>query len=188
MKMTRRFFDTSGLSQNQQRMYWTSIFLIRLIALSVPLYFIISFGDLYFLQIAVASQANYLLGALGMPAMQEGFALYIASGEPFMFFISEDSTGWKSMLFYSALVLAVPASKWNSIGHKKKLAALAIGLPVIWIGNLMRVLGIVLVQQGYGFSAGMIFHDYFYRIGLVVLVVGLWFIWLKMNLTVKHEE
>ncbi len=180
-----RYFISARLDHNQQKLFWTFIFLVRLLVLSIPLYFVLTFGNLYVLQIIVAGQTNYILTSLGFPASQNEFTLHVSSNQPFTFFISEDSTGWKSMLFFFSLIMAVPDIGKQKIKLSKRAIALLIGIPIIWIGNLLRVLGIVLVQQGYGFGAAMLFHDYVYRVGLVALVLVLWFVWLKANLIEK---
>ena len=182
------FLGIGKLDRRQKRIYLTILFLLRLIVLSIPLYFALAFADLYVLQMAVASQTHYILGLLGYPVTQDEFTLHVSSNEPFTFFISEDSTGWKSMLFFFALVVAVPDMGKRKIRLGKRAIALAIGLPIIWLGNLARVTGIVLVQQGYGFEAAMFFHDYVYRVGLVALVLVLWAIWLKTILTGEHKN
>jgi exosortase/archaeosortase family protein len=144
-------------------------FLARLLLLAVPLYFIIIFADLWLLQAAVASQASWLLSSLGFPVMQNGTEVTVGT---FAFVISKDSTGWKSLLFFSALVISVPR-----ITGRKRLIGLAIGLPLLWIANLSRVIAIVLVQSSLGLEAALFAHDVLWQWGLIATVLGLWTGW-----------
>jgi exosortase/archaeosortase family protein len=166
------FFGKAKLDKRQRRLYGTLVFLLRLLALSIPLYIIIAFLDLGFLQAWTVSQMVWLLNALGFAAQASGFLITVQPG--FSFFISQDCTAWKSMLFFLALVLAVPKVQW-----KKRVLGLALGLPVIWIANLSRVVAIVWAQQNYGESAAMLLHDYLWGLGLVALVFVLWLLWLR---------
>lgn len=145
-------------------------FFVRLMVFALPLYAILFAANLLPLQLLVASQSHWLLEGLGFVVAQEG-TLLTANG--FSFFISPDSTGWKSLLFAGALIMAVPG-----IARKKKIWGLALGLPAVYAGNLVRVLGIVLIEQSYGVGAAMVAHDWLWRFGLIALVLGVWGLWL----------
>ena len=60
------------LNPNQQRLWLTLQFLLRLLILSIPLYLILWFGNLIWLQMAVANQINFLLQTLGFGISQTG--------------------------------------------------------------------------------------------------------------------
>lgn len=146
--------------------------------LSIPLYIVLTFAiDLGFLQNIVATQSFWMLSFTGYAVAQEGPALTVGIDneykQPYYFIISEDSTGWKSMLFFFALIFAVPET-----GMRKRYIGLMM-IPLVWVGNLFRIWIIVLVERTYGFQAAALAHDYLWRLGLLVLVLGLWFIWLK---------
>jgi len=153
------------------------VFLSRLIALSLPLYVVMFFADLYAFQVMVASSSHILLEGMGMSVIQEGASL-TANG--FQFFISQDSTGWKSMLFLGALVLAVPEVFW-----RRRIVGLLVGIPIIYLGNLGRVIAIVMVEQAYGFQAAMVVHDYLWRIGLIGIVLSFWGVWFYLSRRIK---
>jgi exosortase/archaeosortase family protein len=157
------------LTTEQERMKETMVFLLRLLVLAVPLYFIIFFVDLYPLQSAVAYNSFLVMEGMGLSPLVEGANMQV--GE-FTFFISKDSTAWKSMVFLTAMIFAVPG-----VLLKKRLWGLLIGLPLVYIGNLGRVVGIVFVEQGWGYEAAMFTHDILWRAGLIVLVVGIWLVW-----------
>jgi len=165
-------FKIPKLTPEQQRLWKTLQFLLRLLALSAPLYLIIFFAaDLSALQLAAAGQSAWLLRVLGWSVSQSGPLL--TTGD-FTFLINQDCTGWKSVLFLFALIFAVPG-----IALKKRLTGLAIGFPLIWLGNLGRILGTVFVQAGWGTETALLAHDWGWQLGLVGLVLGIWLAWLK---------
>lgn len=160
-----------GLTPGQRRMLRMLIFLARLVALSLPLYLVMWLGlDLYPLQLAAASQSAWLLQALGYQVLRDGTLLTINSG--FVVSIVPDCTGWKSMLFLFALIFAVPG-----IAMKKRLWGL-LGLPLVWAGNLTRILAGVAAWDLWGVEASLLIHDWLFQAGLVALVLGIWIAWL----------
>ena len=163
------------LTPQQDRLLQTLSFLARVIALSLPLYVVIWTGvSLYPLQVAAASQSAWLLNAFGYNVVQSGTGLLVNTS--FEFFIIPDCTGWKSMLFLSALVLAVPG-----IALRKRLKGLGVGIPLVWIGNLGRIAGVVMVQGVWGTGFAMLVHDTLFQAGLAAMVLGLWIMWLFWN-------
>ena len=162
---------------DQQRLYPAFHFFLRLVVLSLPLYLTILLSlSLYPLQYATAAQSAWALRGLGYLVTQDGAELATAlpgDQAAFHFFISEDSTAWKSFLFLFALLFAVPGIAW-----RKRLIGLAVGLPYLWLGNLSRVLAIVAVERSYGLQAALFTHDYLWRFGLISLVLAAWAVWL----------
>ena len=78
------------------------------------------------------------------------------------------------MVFLGAMVLAVPAVAW-----KRRAIGLAIGIPLIYLGNLARIVGIVLAEQAWGYEAAIVTHDWLWRFGLVAIVLGIWILWMR---------
>lgn len=184
-----RFLFGRRLNRRQHRLWQTLEFLARLIILSLPLYLIIGLGvSLYPLQLAAAGQSGWILDAMGYSVRQEGAYLTVSGGGPvqdFPFYVNEDCTAWKSMLFLFALILAVPATTLG-LGHRPSQTAvwrrrglgLLVGIPVIWLGNLGRVVGVVLAERSYGVETALLIHDYWWQFGLIALVLVIWAGWL----------
>lgn len=159
------------LSKGQKKLFETFIFLIKLIVLSIPLYVLLFFSEVLMpLQNLVAYNVHFILKSVWAEVVMDG--VLIKSGW-FTFFISEDCTGWKSMLFLFALIFAVPR-----VQVKKRLMGLAAGIPAIYAGNLFRIVLVVFIWQAFGYETAMIMHDYFWQIGLVSLVLVVWILWL----------
>jgi exosortase/archaeosortase family protein len=160
-----------NLSSGQRKLFETLLFLIKLLVFAIPLYIILIFqGVLLPLQEFVSFNVYHILKFTGLEVVKNG-VLLTANG--FAFFISEDCTGWKSMLLLAALVFAVPG-----VRMKKRVLGLAIGIPVIYVGNLSRILIMVSVSLNYGQEFASVIHDFFWQIGLVSLVLILWVSWL----------
>ena len=165
----------SGLTARQENLWDTLIFLLKVLALSVPLYFIIIFSiSLAPLQQLDGAASSAVLRALGYAVQQDGAYLTVGTQNPFTFYLTEDCTAWKSVLFLFALIFAVPA-----VILRKRLVGLALGIPVLWLGNLARIVGVVLTERATNVQFAMFTHDYFWRGFLVLLVLGLWLAWMK---------
>ncbi len=162
-----------NLNPSQEKQWKLLLFLGRLAVLSVPLYIIIAFAiDLSALQMAVAGNSAWLLGMMGNPIMQEGALVGVGD---FSFIITQDCTGWKSMLLLFGLLFAVPAVAW-----RKRLIGLLVGIPIIWVGNLLRILSAVYAQQAWGMEAAQVLHDVWWQLGLTAIVLGVWLLWMKL--------
>ena len=170
----RDYFFSGELTQGQKKLWGMLQFLTRLSLLAVPVYLILEFGiNLYSWQLAVADHMYWVFTSWGFPIIRDGVLFKLGGESPFAFVISEDCIAWKSMLLFFALVFAVP-----KIAMKKRLIGLASGLAIIWIGNLARIFGIVLVQQTFGTEAALFLHDVGWQLGLAGLVLVLWIGWL----------
>jgi exosortase/archaeosortase family protein len=164
-----------SLTAQQEKLWDTLIFLLKVLVLSIPLYFIIIFSiRLAPLQQLDASVSSGILRAMGFAVQQDGAYLTVGTQNPFTFYLTEDCTVWKSVLFLFALIFAVPA-----VSLKKRLIGLGLGVPVLWMGNQARILGVVLTERVTTAQFAMFTHDYFWRVFLVFLVLGLWLAWMK---------
>lgn len=170
------------LTKDQEKMWQTLLFLVKLLILVIPLYLILAFNvDLSPLQEITTNQAYWIFKNMGFDVSRDGFILSVGSADsavgintnPVVFLISEDCTAWKSILLLFALIVAVAG-----VSMKKRLLGLAVGIPVLWLGNLARIFAIVLIAQNYGFTAASIVHDYLWQLGLISLVLLIWVVWL----------
>jgi exosortase/archaeosortase family protein len=164
-----------GMTPQQEKLWETFLFLAKVLILSLPLYFVILFGvSLAPLQQLDAFVSSGILRALGYPVIQDSAMVSVQGANPFSFFMSEDCTAWKSVLFLFALIFAVP-----KVPLRKRLYGLALGIPVLWLGNQARIVGVVITEQATSVQFAMLTHDYFWRVFLVALVLAVWFLWMK---------
>lgn len=165
------------LNREQRKMWDTLMFLLRLIILSVPLYLVLWLNvSLLPIQYLVAGQSEWVLGVIGLHATRDNLILNVGTGSPFTFFIGPDCTGWKSMLAFVALVFATLGASM-----KKRLSGIIAGIPLIYLGNLLRIVVVVLIERGFGFEAAVIFHDWLWQAGLIFIVLFVWLVWLKWD-------
>ncbi|MEM5872102.1 MAG: archaeosortase/exosortase family protein [Candidatus Aenigmatarchaeota archaeon] len=176
------------LNENQIAFLDTLIFLIKLLVFAIPLYIIMAFPFLVLpLQEIVKLNVIFLLQILGFSVLSEDFLIKV---DDITFIISEDCTGWKSMLFMFALIFAVPKVKL-----KKRLMGLLFCVPVIYLGNLARIFLVIFVWKFYGFETAMMIHNYFWQAGLILLTLSLWLLWLywvgkikRLRMFLKHSS
>jgi exosortase/archaeosortase family protein len=167
------------LDKKQKRLWELEKFLLKVIALVIPVYLIITFGiSLGPVQLEAARESGWVLGAMGFKATLYGAAIVteFAGKAPFFFTISADCTGWKAMLFFAALLLAVPRRAWRI-----RVAGLTAGVAAIWLVNLFRVAAVVSAYSSYGLDAAMLVHDYLWQIGMGLAALLLWAAWLKLS-------
>lgn len=158
-------------SDRQERLLDVLFFILKILVFVIPLYALMLFQDVLIpLQHAVSSHVESVLLLLGSEVARDGF-LFVADGFPF--FVSVDCTGWKSMLFFIALVFAVPRT-----GMKKRLAGVAAGLAAIYLANLARILVMVHAYTALGPGVAGLLHDFFWQFGLIAVVLVSWVIWL----------
>jgi len=144
-------------------------FVITINLFSIPLYLFIKFGfELPFLKNLEATLASKFLSFLGLNASSsENFVIIDNS----LYEISWDSTGWKSLYTFFALVISTP------IFHKRKLKPLLFGLFAIFIFNLLRISATIYLsyKQLYSFD---FLHLSLWRFGSIAFLLLLWFIFL----------
>lgn len=163
------------LTREQKKMWNTIKFLLRLMVFSVPLYIMLWLNlSLLPLQNMIADQITWILAAFGFAVTKNNLILSVGTENPFIFFIGPDCTGWKSMLAFVALIFAT-----MDTGKRKRLFGLVFGIPLIYLGNLFRIVLVVFIERGFGLEAALFFHDWLWQAGLIALVLCLWLVWLK---------
>ncbi|MCK4634783.1 MAG: archaeosortase/exosortase family protein [Candidatus Aenigmarchaeota archaeon] len=151
----------------------TLIFLTKLLLFSIPLYLVIWLGiDLGFLQETVTKTVFSFLNLMGVSVERQGFLLIF---ENFSVNISKDCTGWKGLLFLSALILSTKAS-W-----KKKAAGLAVGLPAFFAFNLLRILFMIWLGMKNP-ELFDLFHDFLWQFSMIIVVLVLWLMWTRIKI------
>jgi len=151
-------------------------FLLRFNLLAIPLYLAI-YTDFSFLplQTLIAQITAAILKIQGYNIIQNNQTMLTdVDGSIYSIEVSWDSTGWKSLYALAALVMAVSASN-----IKNKLKFLSMGLPMIFVLNLIRILTTILIALNFGFQYFEIVHTLLWREGLIIAVVVLWYFWLK---------
>ena len=81
------------------------------------------------------------------------------------------------MVVYIALVLAYPLA-WHM-----RLLALLIGIPLLAVANLARIVGVAYASEMLSDRPFYMVHDYLFEVGMLLLVVAMWAVWLSVART-----
>jgi exosortase H (IPTLxxWG-CTERM-specific) len=93
--------------------------------------------------------------------------------------IIDECTGVFEMVIFAAAVLAFPTT-W-----RKKLLGLLLGIPAIYLFNLLRIV-LLLVVGSHSYRTFEFMHLYFWQVTLIVIIATIWIGWLM--LVVYREE
>jgi exosortase H (IPTLxxWG-CTERM-specific) len=99
--------------------------------------------------------------------------------ESFPVMIVGECIGLLEFMIYTAAVFAFPAT-W-----RERLIGLVCGLPLLYLFNVVRI-GVLLVVGSRDAELFEFFHIYFWQTTLVLLVGGVWLLWVA--LVVQREE
>lgn len=151
-------------------------FLVKFNLLAIPLYLIMYMNlNIPAAQSFVANIINSMLNVFGYESVVEGYFLRFSVGMSIVSIeINFDCIGWKSVYALFALVAATPRIVWE-----RKLKFLIIGLPAIFVINIIRIFVTIIVIMNFGISYLEIVHNLLWQEGLILAVVGLWYLWLK---------
>lgn len=166
-------------SKRNKKLFETLLFLAKLLVLSAPLYAVLNWGNLVPLQNFVAEEIANFFKFVGFQAYREGTTLFVGK---VAFSVTADCTGWKSLIFMSALVVATGS------GLAEKLEALSLNLPILYSINLSRVALVVFFTYSYGPGAYELMHDFMWKISTVASVLLLWFMWTRRKSLIIEQN
>lgn len=161
-----------------KRLVSVLIFLVTLNLLAIPLY-IALYADFSFepLQELNAKMVSGTLKLFGYNVYVDGHTVNLVSGDtPEKIGISWDSTGWKSMYAIASLIIATPISRIS-----RRIKSATIGIAIIFFVNYLRILTTIMISANFGFRLFDIIHTVLWREGLILVVVAVWFIWMRME-------
>lgn len=116
-----------------------------------------------------ATTLAYLLKMLGVGATIDSANVQTSA---FVLSVVRQCTGLFEAITLLACILAYPTN-W-----KNKLKGIAMGLPLIYVFNIVRLIFLALLGIQ-SFSLFEFFHDYILQITFMSLVIGIWFFWIQ---------
>ena len=144
-------------------------FLLTLNLLSLPLYVFIFFDvQFHFFKNLQSFLTSKTLNFLGLNAVSEENFVVIGNKA---YEISWDSTGWKSLYTFVALIISTP------IHHKRKIKPLVIGLLSIFLFNITRIAATIYLSYKEIYSFDLL-HLGLWRWGSIGFLLFMWFIFL----------
>ncbi|MFB6088858.1 MAG: exosortase/archaeosortase family protein [Candidatus Aenigmatarchaeota archaeon] len=145
-------------------------FVLKMLLFSIPLYIILWTGwESTVYQNFVAEQTRGILHLMG--TITQGSSNYFTAND-IQFLISWDCTGWKSILFFIALLVSTPAKL------KVKALGLVIGLYSLFIINILRIVLLIKLAITYGRNYFIFVHDILWQVFGIITVLLLWILWL----------
>jgi len=162
------------MKKNSPRLYALLKFLVKFNLLAIPLYLVLALNvNIVELQLATAQIVEWLLHLSAVPAVRDGLLITVpVSGGFWAAEIVWDCIGWKSMLFFLALVFATDAPM------KKKRTALLF-LPLIVLVNIARIWFLLYYVATFGLAHYALLHAVLWSWGLLLTVIVFWLIWLR---------
>ncbi len=117
----------------------------------------------------VTAQLQYLvLSAFTDKVTIDGNLVYL---DGFAVRIIEECTGVFEVIIFVAAVLAFPTT-WA-----KRLIGLAMGIPMLYIFNVVRILVLILVGR-YQPDVFEFMHLYFWQATLILMITSVWLLWI----------
>ena len=170
-KKTKKKFTPSQL-----RMWDTLIFLTRFCLLAIPLHLIIWTGYDFSHIISITSDfTSRAMTILGTDFFRIDNTFFITTPTGMLIAdIIKDCSGWKSFLALFSLMIAT-----RHAGTKARILGITIGIPIIFIGNIIRLATTFHLTYIYGLDIFDLTHNMLWQGGLIFLVLASWFIWLN---------
>ena len=180
IKMKRKYSKFyKSLDNNQQRLLKVLEFLIIFNLLAIPLQVIIHFNvNLYQLAFIERTHVSVLLDLFGIKhyltdlSTTTGMIPAINLNDKILA-IGEPCTAFRSILAFSALVIASPRDK----NYKKKALML---IPIIYVFNVLRITSLAMITISNP-SLFELLHVVLWREGLVFLILILWYYWFSTS-------
>ncbi|OGC81524.1 MAG: hypothetical protein A2W07_01710 [candidate division Zixibacteria bacterium RBG_16_43_9] len=128
------------------------------------------------IEIATAHIVGLVLNIFGMGAQVSQKFLSLKN---FSVEIIAECTGLFEIFIFLAAMLAYPAS------FKKKLWGVFLGIPFIFLVNILRMV-VITVVSNYRPSAFEFMHLYFWQVALILILLSAWILWIEK--IVKSER
>lgn len=149
----------------------TLVFVLVFTVFESAIWAVESAGGLLALMDLTTRAAGLLIGWVGIHATLSGNQIFLATR---VLEIDVDCTAISIAALYAALVIAYPLS------IRTRLLALAVGVPVIAVVNLLRLVAVAVASEHLNPVAFSFAHDYLFKVAMVLVVVALWASWLQI--------
>ncbi|HVP35844.1 MAG TPA: exosortase/archaeosortase family protein [Terriglobales bacterium] len=120
------------------------------------------------LEIVTTHLVGLVLNLLGMGANVKQQSLSLPN---FSFEVIPECTGLYETFIFLAAILAYPAN------FKKKLWGALLGIPFIFLVNILRMVTIAIISN-YRPETFEILHLYFWQVGLILIILCAWILWI----------
>ena len=164
----------------QIRLWNILVFIARFLLLALPFHFLIWLNfDAHVLKEFTTKCVAMLLSFTSIIFSTEGVNIFIPQAS-WGIEIIKDCVGWKSALAFIGLIFAV-----RNIPMKHRIKGILWGVPIIYVGNVFRIFSSVYLSVVFGTEYFELIHDVLWQVGLIALVLAVWWVWLS---TAKHHS
>ena len=125
--------------------------------------------QLTWLMVVTADLTGLVLKLFGMTVNISG---RVVSLNNFSMEVVGECTGLYEMLIFLAAMIAYPA------GYKKKLIGAGLGLPLLYVINVIRMVFIAVVGNWSPKSFDFM-HIYFWQVAMILIIVSVWVLWIE---------
>ena len=127
----------------------------------------------YFFVIEILNRGTAQLAYLVLTAFTEKAIINgnLVHMDGFAVRIIEECTGIFEVIIFVAAVLAFPTS-WA-----KRMVGLAMGIPMLYVFNVVRILVLILVGR-YQPDVFEFMHIYFWQATLILMITSVWLLWI----------
>ena len=153
-----------------ERVGRAALFPLLLLLFSVPLGFLNDEVG-FFLRLSVIRLSTVIMHSVGIDVIRDGSLLYAPDGS-YTYDVEAACSGIRSLLALASLSLLIGYVAFRSFWRRVLL--LLLSLPFAFLGNLARIICIILAAECFGQEAGTKVHDVFgYLIFILVLGMAL---------------
>ncbi len=158
-----------------------ALFPTTFLLLAMPMGFLDTLGVGFYLRLGVTDSVYAIARTLGIDVVRNGTQLFSPDGV-YQYDVAAACSGIRSLTALVALACVVAYLNFRAWWLRAVVVALA--LPLVFAGNVLRVLGVVLVGEWRGHDAGRIVHEWSGFIVFVFVLLGLLMAvaWLKRRL------
>jgi len=132
-----------------------AMFPLGFLLLAIPLGFLDTPG--FYLRLGVTNATSALMRAAGVAVVSNGTQL-LSPGGHYQYDIAAACSGIRSLVALLALALLVAYLRLKTFSRRALLVALAV--PFVFLGNVLRIALIVLAGEKFGHAAGVHVHDW----------------------------
>jgi archaeosortase B (VPXXXP-CTERM-specific) len=125
--------------------------------------------QLTWLMVVTAEMTGSILRLFGLTV---GVSGRVVSLPNFSIEVVGECTGLYEMLIFLAAMIAYPAN-W-----KKKLLGAVLGIPALYIVNIIRMVFITMVGN-WSPKSFEFMHMYFWQVAMILIIVSVWVLWIE---------
>jgi exosortase/archaeosortase family protein len=156
----------------------TVLFSLLVVSSNVLVWFLGRGGYLSFFEIFNAKVAGGLIFLSGLKAEVAGNTLWLKNET---WLINTECTAIFVMAIFASFILVYPSHL------KEKTMALLLGIPAIFLANMLRLLAMAWLSQIRP-AYSPYFHDYLWQVVFILLVIVLWLVWIEVMVSRERKN